>query len=167
MEIFLITMHVLAAFVLIAVVLLQHGKGADIGATFGAGASQTVFGGRGASNFLSKLTSAAVAVFMVTSITLTYFSNPNAVPGMFDDAPVTTPIPATPEVEAIEGAQPIEGAAPAPAVEEIPAPGAAVPQAGAPAAEPTPTPVPEGAPAPSGADAAPTPAPETEKPAGS
>jgi len=57
---------------LIAVVLLQRGKGAEIGAVFGSGASSTVFGGRGAGNFLTKLTTASAAVFMGTSLTLSY-----------------------------------------------------------------------------------------------
>ena len=145
MEIFLITMHVLAAFVLVAVVLLQHGKGADIGATFGAGASQTVFGSRGAGNFLSKLTTFFVAVFMVTSISLAYFSNPSG-SDMFDDAPINAPAVQPSEVEelpaeTIPGAQPIEGQAPSePTVEEIAPP--ATPPTTPPAAAPMPERVP-------------------------
>ena len=58
--------------ILIVVVLLQRGKGAEIGAVFGGGASSTVFGSRGAGNFLTKLTSAAAVIFMLTSLILSY-----------------------------------------------------------------------------------------------
>ena len=61
-------LHLLIAVVLVLVVLLQSGKGADIGAAFGGGSSQTVFGGRGAATFLSKLTTAAAILFMVSSL---------------------------------------------------------------------------------------------------
>ena len=64
-------LHVLIALGLILVVLLQSGKGADIGAAFGGGSSQTVFGGRGAATFLSKLTTVLAVLFMVMSIVLT------------------------------------------------------------------------------------------------
>jgi preprotein translocase subunit SecG len=69
MHIFLVTLHVVVATILILMVLLQKGKGADIGAAFG-GASQTVFGPRGAASFLSKLTTGAAVIFMLTSFTL-------------------------------------------------------------------------------------------------
>jgi len=68
----LITFHVLTCFALILIVLLQHGKGADIGVQFGA--SQTVFGARGAGNFLTKLTTGAAIVFMTTSFILSKLS---------------------------------------------------------------------------------------------
>ena len=74
MDFFLTIVHVLTCGFLIAVVLLQHGKGADIGAAFGGGASNTVFGSRGAGNFLTKLTTGSVIVFMTTSLVLSYFS---------------------------------------------------------------------------------------------
>lgn len=67
----LITMiHVLVAISLILVVLLQSGKGADMGAAFG-GASQTIFGSSGAATFLGRLTAAAAIIFMITSLSLT------------------------------------------------------------------------------------------------
>jgi preprotein translocase subunit SecG len=69
MRIFLISLHVIVSAILIAMVLLQKGKGADIGAAFG-GASQTVFGPRGAQSFLAKLTAAAAILFMFTSLGL-------------------------------------------------------------------------------------------------
>src|SRR5512138_3452524 len=69
MHIFLVIVHVIVCAILIAMVLLQKGKGADIGAAFG-GASQTVFGPRGAQSFLAKLTTSAAIIFMITSFTL-------------------------------------------------------------------------------------------------
>ena len=69
MRILLITIHVIVSAILIGMVLLQKGKGADIGAAFG-GASQTVFGPRGAQSFLAKLTTGAAIVFMFTSLGL-------------------------------------------------------------------------------------------------
>ena len=69
MRIFLISIHVIVSAILITMVLLQKGKGADIGAAFG-GASQTVFGPRGAQSFLAKLTTGAAIIFMFTSLGL-------------------------------------------------------------------------------------------------
>ena len=66
--------HVLACLFLIAVVLLQTGKGADMGAVFGGG-SQTLFGSTGAGNFLTKLTTGTAIAFMITSLFLTYGAN--------------------------------------------------------------------------------------------
>ena len=72
MTIFATVLHVMVCLILIVVVLLQRGKGAEIGAVFGGGASSTVFGSRGAGNFLTKLTSGAAVVFMLTSLYLSY-----------------------------------------------------------------------------------------------
>jgi len=74
MRIFLTSLHVLVSAILIGMVLLQKGKGADIGAAFG-GASQTVFGPRGAQSFLSKLTTGAAVLFMITSLGLAITSS--------------------------------------------------------------------------------------------
>jgi preprotein translocase subunit SecG len=103
---FITVVHVLVCLALVAIVLLQQGKGADIGAAFGTGASQTLFGSRGAGSFLSKLTTAAAIVFMLTSLTLTYFSGPRSLIG-------EEPLPAAE----------LEGGAPAPAEPLGPAPG--------------------------------------------
>ena len=73
MTTFLIILHILVCLALIAIVLLQGGKGAEMGASFGAGGSQTVFGAAGGQNFMSQLTTAAAIVFMLTSLTLAYF----------------------------------------------------------------------------------------------
>ena len=70
-------LHVVAAIFLVLIVLLQSGKGASLGASFG-GASQTVFGASGAGNFLTKLTAISAIVFMCTSLTLAYFSTHTA-----------------------------------------------------------------------------------------
>lgn len=73
MTTFLTVLHISVCVFLVVIVLLQHGKGADIGATFG-GASQTVFGARGAATFLSKLTAGMAVTFMLTSLLLAYLS---------------------------------------------------------------------------------------------
>jgi preprotein translocase subunit SecG len=89
MRILLNCVHVLAAMVMIVVVLLQQGKGADIGAAFGAGSSQTLFGSRGAGNFLTKMTTAFVMIFMGTSIWLSYLTTPRSVIEGIEQPPAT------------------------------------------------------------------------------
>lgn len=74
MEILVWSGHVLLAIVLIALVLLQHGKGADMGAAFGSGSAGSLFGASGSANFLSRATSLVAAMFFATSMSLTYFS---------------------------------------------------------------------------------------------
>ena len=69
----LVVLHVVVCIFLIAVVLLQRGKGAEIGAVFGGGTSGTVFGSRGAGSFLTKLTTVCAVIFMVTSLSISYF----------------------------------------------------------------------------------------------
>ena len=106
MTIFLTVLHVMACVVLVIVVLLQQGKGADIGAVFGGGGSNTVFGSRGAGNFLTRLTTGAALLFMVSSLTLSYIANTGATSSLFeDDAPpagVLVPAPdAAPAVEPV------------------------------------------------------------------
>ena len=73
MTLFLTVVHVLVCVFLIVVVLLQRGKGAEIGAVFGGGGGGTLFGSRGAGNFLTRLTTGAAFVFMLTSLSLAYF----------------------------------------------------------------------------------------------
>ena len=75
METILNVLHIVVAFFLILVVLLQTGKGTAMGSAFGGGASQTMFGSAGAGNFLTKLTTAAAIIFMITSLTLTTLSS--------------------------------------------------------------------------------------------
>lgn len=70
----ILLVHIMIAICLIALVIVQQGKGATMGATFGAGASQTVFGSRGSGSFLLKLTIGFVFIFFTTSIALNYIS---------------------------------------------------------------------------------------------
>ena len=77
-------LHVIVCFFLIAVVLLQRGKGAEMGAVFGGGASSTVFGSRGAGSFLTLLTKICAAVFMLTSLSLSYLYSEQAGEGLFE-----------------------------------------------------------------------------------
>ena len=74
MSVILITIHIMVCIALIMIVLLQTGKGADMGAAFGGGSSQTLFGSTGASTFLTKATTAAAIIFMLTSLWLAYMS---------------------------------------------------------------------------------------------
>lgn len=78
MENIVLVIHVLAASGVIGLVLLQHGKGADMGASFGSGASGSLFGVSGSSNFMSRATAGFVFVFFVTSLTLAYMSSHKA-----------------------------------------------------------------------------------------
>ena len=78
MENLITVIHVLAAAGVIGLVLLQHGKGADMGAAFGSGASGSLFGVSGSSNFMSKATAACVVVFFATSLTLAYMASHRA-----------------------------------------------------------------------------------------
>lgn len=75
MSTILIILHVFVCIALIMIVLFQSGKGADMGAAFGGGSSQTLFGSTGASTFLGKATTVAAIVFMLTSLTLAYMSS--------------------------------------------------------------------------------------------
>lgn len=72
MDIALHIVHVLTAIALVGLVLIQHGKGADAGASFGGGASQTVFGSRGSGNFLTRATAILATVFFLTSLALAW-----------------------------------------------------------------------------------------------
>ncbi len=75
MQTLILVLHVILCIFLIIVVLLQPGKGGDAGVAFGGGGSQTVFGARGATTFLQKLTTYAAVLFMVTTITLAWYSS--------------------------------------------------------------------------------------------
>ena len=87
--------HGLLCFAIVALVLLQRGKGADAGAGFGAGASGTVFGARGSATFFSKLTAILATLFFLTSMSLAWFATrPNAeAPKSIVDTAVTEPAP--------------------------------------------------------------------------
>ncbi len=74
METLILVLHLMAAAAIVALVLLQHGKGADMGAAFGSGSAGSLFGSAGAANFLSRTTAVLAAVFFATSLGLTYFT---------------------------------------------------------------------------------------------
>ncbi|MEO6421166.1 MAG: preprotein translocase subunit SecG [Candidatus Nitrotoga sp.] len=85
MEIFVWVLHVLTAIVLVGLVLMQHGKGADMGAAFGTGSAGSVFGSSGSANFLSRSTAVATGIFFITSMSLTYiYANPSQPHGVMD-----------------------------------------------------------------------------------
>ncbi len=121
----LLVIHVLLSAAIIALVLLQRGKGADAGAGFGSGASGTVFGARGSSTFFSKTTAILATCFFITSLWLAYLAShrPDAPASLLDQAPVTTvpavpaPAPSTPAPASDVPALP---AAPAPAPAQQP-----------------------------------------------
>jgi preprotein translocase subunit SecG len=118
MYIALAAFHLLVSFGLVLIVLLQSGKGADIGAAFGGGSSQTVFGGRGAATFLSKLTSAFAILFMLTSLSLAILSAQTGTSSVIEDRPRQTqsaPAPTAPAAPAESTPAPQAPAAPAPA----------------------------------------------------
>jgi preprotein translocase subunit SecG len=70
-----LTVHILVALAIIALVLMQHGKGADMGAAFGSGASGSLFGASGSANFLSRTTGVLATVFFLTSLSLAYIAS--------------------------------------------------------------------------------------------
>ncbi len=100
MSTFLVIIHTIVSIALILIILLQTGKGADMGAAFGGGASQTLFGSTGSSTFLGKLTTVAAVVFMLTSLSLAYLSGHRTTNSIMMDkkAPIEQQAaPATPE----------------------------------------------------------------------
>ncbi|MFP4033519.1 MAG: preprotein translocase subunit SecG [Desulfococcaceae bacterium] len=123
MSALLVIIHVIVCIALILIVLLQTGKGADMGAAFGGGGSQTLFGSTGAGSFLGKATTAAAVLFMVTSLSLAYVSS-NRVGGSVmervettapeETAPGATETPAAQETSGdVQESTPAEDAAPA------------------------------------------------------
>jgi len=84
--------HIVAAVVLIGLVLMQHGKGADMGAAFGTGSAGGVFGSGGSANFLSRSTAVVATVLFITSLSLTYlYANPSQQQGVMDRQVISTP----------------------------------------------------------------------------
>ncbi len=96
MSLVLIVIHIVVCVALIMIVLLQTGKGADMGAAFGGGGSQTLFGSTGASTFLSKATTVAAIVFMLTSLALAYLSSRGAPDSIMDTTTAPIEQPASP-----------------------------------------------------------------------
>jgi len=130
MNLFITVLHVLVCLFLIVVVLLQRGKGAEVGAMFGGGGSATMFGARGAGNLFTRLTTASATVFMLTSLYLAVAGQDDTSSDLFDE-----PAPAESGFEeAAPPTSPFEaGDADSGGFEEIPA------ADGAPASEPAPT----------------------------
>lgn len=107
----IVVLQVVSALTIIGLVLLQHGKGADMGAAFGSGASGSLFGASGSSNFLSKFTGVAATIFFCATLALAYVgSKPGAIQGG-----VMENLPAAPAPDAATPAQPAAGSSSAPA----------------------------------------------------
>ena len=122
-ETLLLGLHVLVAAALIGFVLLQHGKGADMGAAFGSGSSGSLFGAAGSANFLSRTTAILATIFFLSSLGLTYLASNRASIGPGDvmkqgvmQNSQKAPEPATKAAEVPVGAAPaVQSPAPAPA----------------------------------------------------
>ena len=97
--------QILAALGMIGLILVQHGKGADMGAAFGGGSSGSLFGASGSANFLSRATAAMATLFFVTTLALAYLGNsrPASVGSVLESAPAAAYVPAVP-------AEPAKGA---------------------------------------------------------
>ncbi|NYE59180.1 preprotein translocase subunit SecG [Duganella sp. 1224] len=112
-----IIVQVISALAIIGLVLLQHGKGADMGAAFGSGASGSLFGATGSSNFMSKSTGLAAAIFFSSTLALSYITTHqtnNVSGGVMDKLPAATaPAPAAPAASAPVNAIPATPTAPA------------------------------------------------------
>jgi preprotein translocase subunit SecG len=88
----ILTIHVLVCLALVFIVLLQHGRGAEMGSGFGAGSNQTLFGSTGGATFLGKVTTLAAVLFMVTSLTLAVLSTrKTATSRIITDSPAAAP----------------------------------------------------------------------------
>ena len=122
-----LAVQILSALGMIGLILIQHGKGADMGAAFGSGSSGSLFGASGSANFLSRTTAVLAAVFFVATLALAYFGNARPVSSgsVLDSAaaPVTAPAVDTSPASGIPGGSPV------PVVSDVPAP-AAVPDPG-------------------------------------
>ena len=125
-----VVLQIVAALVMIGLVLIQHGKGADMGASFGSGASGSLFGATGSANFLSRSTAVCAAVFFVCTLALAFFANDRSRPStgsVLDRPAVSAPAASEPAT----GAALIPGAASAAAAVALPAPAATASGAGA------------------------------------
>lgn len=119
-----IVVQVLSAITIIGLVLLQHGKGADMGAAFGSGASGSLFGATGSSNFMSKSTGIAAAIFFSATLALSYISSQHG-SGAVSGGVMDKAVPAAP------APVPATGAAAIPTAPATTAPAAAAPAAAA------------------------------------
>jgi preprotein translocase subunit SecG len=106
--------HILAAIAVCGFVLLQHGKGADMGAAFGSGSSGSLFGAAGSANFLSRSTAVLATIFFATSVALTYFAAQHGAPqGVMEKGVMERALPSKPSD--VPAPAPATGAVPAPA----------------------------------------------------
>ena len=110
-----LVIHVVLAVVVIGLVLMQHGKGADAGAAFGSGASATVFGARGSGSFLARATTIAATLFFLTSLALFYMAanRDGTIRSVTDTGSVTESSPASSDLPGGVGSDDSELAAPA------------------------------------------------------
>lgn len=122
----LTVVHILLSIALVGLVLMQHGKGADAGAAFGAGASGTVFGSRGSANFLSRTTAILAMGFFVTSLALAWFSMRQSEPvSLIEKVGIQQPAAAKPEEPMASQAKPAPADMPSVNNEAAPAAAAA------------------------------------------
>ncbi|WGL16266.1 preprotein translocase subunit SecG [Microbulbifer bruguierae] len=134
MEKLVLVVHILAALSIIGLILLQQGKGAEAGASFGAGASQTVFGSQGSGNFFSRLTAIMATVFFVTSFGLAILASQKNEANVDADLPQIPAVVEQPGVVPATGSDIPEVQEQAPAADDLPAaeeaPQAELPEAG-------------------------------------
>jgi preprotein translocase subunit SecG len=132
----IIVVQVLSALAIIGLVLLQHGKGADMGAAFGSGASGSLFGASGSSNFMSKSTAVAAAIFFAATLGLSSIATqrPSAGGGVMDRVTVPVPAKGSAAIPAVAPAAPDAAAAAAAAGVPAATSAASAPAAAAPAA---------------------------------
>jgi len=102
METLVWVVHVIVAIALIALVLVQHGKGADMGAAFGSGSSGSLFGASGSANFLSRSTAVLASLFFLTSLGLAYFGLQQHKPASVLDRTVVPATPQTPPAAPVQ-----------------------------------------------------------------
>ena len=107
---FVLALQIITALVMIGLVLIQHGKGADAGAAFGSGASGTVFGARGSANFLTRATAVCATIFFVVSLSLAYLVQGRKAADSVVDVvkPVSPNVTVVPEAPKAPGAPPAE-----------------------------------------------------------
>ena len=119
----LLAVQMLSALGMIGLILIQHGKGADMGAAFGSGASGSLYGATGGANFLSRTTAVLAAVFFVCTLALAYFSNlrPAESGSVLERATINTPAPAAPAASGAAAQIPSTPAAPAASAAAVPA----------------------------------------------
>ena len=120
LESILVIVHLFLAIGLVGLILIQHGKGADMGAAFGAGASSTVFGSRGAANFLSRTTGILAALFFLTSLVLAYFAMQSNEPETLMETAQPAAVDVVPEVPVASDVPVVPGAPAAPSQDDVP-----------------------------------------------